>query len=157
MYVSHTQHYNLTLYYTVCSPRKVQLPSITILLIPFPISSLHFTSPIPLQESPICSYIYVFVHLFWPFFIPHLSENTQYLSLTSFTWHNILKVHPYCHNLQDLILFMAKQYCIVYLYSKSSTVEVLFHECIGKSSLFTSPTKLVCVPKSYNQLCNIVL
>jgi len=97
----------------------------------------HFLSTFHLSNSPpgitnLFLYLclcFVFVHLFWPFFIPHLSENTQYLSLTSFTWHNILKVHPYCHNLQDLTLFMAKQYCIVY------TVSPLQSKFCSKSAL----------------------
>ena len=93
------------------------------------------------QSVLIFMFLFCFCSFILVFFIPHLSENTQYLSLTSFTWHNILKVYPYCHKLQDLILLMAKQYCIVYLYSKSSTVkQALFQECIGKSTLFISPT-----------------
>ena len=146
MYVSHKQHYNLTLYYTLlCAHQeKSSFHPSPYYWSPFPfplyISPLQFPSRNH-QSVLIFMFMFCFCSFILVFFIPHLSENTQYLSLTSFTWHNILKVYPYCHKLQDLILLMAKQYCIVYLYSKSSTVkQALFQECIGKSTLFISPT-----------------
>ena len=80
-------HYiSTSVYPTVCSPPKIYFPSITIQLIPFTLLSAPFPLITTTQYSwypcvcfcLVCSFIYLICFVFY---IPHISEITQYLFL----------------------------------------------------------------------------
>lgn len=122
MYASHTQHYNLTLYYTLLCLTTKCLASIhhhTIdPLLPLPLYISPSTSPGITNLFFIFMFLFLFLFIYSSLLFPLERKIHKYLSLTSFTWRissrsirtvTVARFNP----------FMAKQYCIVYLYSKS--------------------------------------
>ena len=72
--------------------------------------------------------------------ILHISEIIHYLSLslTYFTQHNALQVHPYCFKWQNFILFMAEQYsilCVCWVGQKVHS-DFLYHLMEHSNELF---------------------
>ena len=80
------------------------IPLICLSTLLFPFGNHKFPFPFFLNLWVCFCFGYTFLYVFF-FLVPHISDITQYLSLTYFTKHNILYVHPHCRKWQNFILF----------------------------------------------------
>ena len=77
---------------------------------------LNYPFPFPFGNHKLVLYVYESVSVLQVSSqIPHISDIVQYLTLTCFTQHDNLYIHPCCCEWHYFILFMTQEYSIVYL------------------------------------------